>query len=144
MTINLKKFTTALFLILTIAVASFALLSPINAAHEVQIYPLLSVFPNPVGVGEQVTILVFTQPIPPTREDRFTGLTVNMERPDGTTQTFGPDVSGPLGNVVWTFVPATAGTYKFIFHIPDQSGYDDPELSYIGASSPVVELTVTE
>jgi hypothetical protein len=141
---NLKKLTTTVFLISIMAFASFAFLSPIFALHEVQIHPLLSVFPNPVGVGEQVTVLVFTQPIPPTREERFTGLTVSMERPDGSTHTFGPDVSGPLGNVVWTFVPDAAGTYKFIFHIPDQTGYDDPELIYLGSDSPVVELEVLQ
>ena len=144
MSINLKKFTTAIVLILTITISSFALLAPINAAHEVQIHPLMSVYPNPLGVGQQVTILVFTQPIPPTSNERFEGLYVEMQKPDGTTQTFGPSVSGPLGNVVWTYVPDTAGTYKFKFVIPAQTGFNDPELVYLGAESPIVELTVTQ
>ena len=76
---------------------------PVNAAQKTQqIVPLLSVFPDPVGLGQTVTILVFTQPIPPTSNDRFFGLWVDMTAPDGSTQKFGPSTSGPLGNVIWT------------------------------------------
>jgi hypothetical protein len=144
MTRNKMKMTTiALVLMLNIVATSIVFLPSVNAVTERDITPLLSVFPNPVGVGQTVTILVFTQPLPPTSNDRFFDLTVTMKKPDGTTQTFGPSVSGPLGNVIWTFVPDQTGTYAVVFSIPDQS-FPDRDVFYHGADSPTVEITVQQ
>ena len=138
---NVTKTIMTLVLILTI-IASLVYLPSINATITNQLFPFLSVNPNPVGVGQTVTILVFTQPIPPTGNDRFYNLTVTLTKPDGATQTFGPSTSGSLGNAIWYFTPTDVGTYKFKFVIPNQT-YPDRDLVYLGAESPIVELNVT-
>ena len=139
---NMTKVITALVFILTLTVTTLSISLPVNAVVEQTIGPFMSVFPNPIGVSQTVTINVFTQPLPPSSNDRFFDLKVTMTKPDGTTQTFGPSVSGPLGNAIWTYVPTEVGTYKFQFSIPDQDFSEQYDIKFLGATGPEVDLVV--
>ena len=74
--------------------------------------------PNPVGVGQTVFIsLFFTKPIPVVGAaggaSLYTGLTLNIIKPDGTNQSLGPYVSDTTGGVGGIeFVPTTTGNYS--------------------------------
>jgi outer membrane protein assembly factor BamB len=144
------KATIALVLMLTITATLMATLPIANAAiveEETTIY--LSVDPNPVGVGQTVGIGVWTYPIPLTSNDRYDGIQVVMTKPDGSTQTFGPVTSGPLGNWVWQYVPPVEGEYKFQASWPGKTWYGQtpprPEnVTRLGSTSPVVTLVVQQ
>jgi len=131
--------TITLIIALMLVAASFTSLPFASAETQRQVYAFLSVGPNPVGVAQTVTILVFTQPLPTTSMDRFYNLTVTLTKPDSTTQVFGPETSGPLGNYVWYYTPTDVGTYKFVFNFPQQT---IGNTTFLAAQSPTVELVV--
>jgi len=144
------KATIALVLMLTITATLMATLPIANAAILEEVTKIyLTVEPNPVGVGQTVGIGVWTYPIPPTSESRYDHIQVVMTKPDGTTQTFGPVTSGPLGNWVWQYVPAVTGEYEFQASWPGQTFYGLPpprpeNLTRLGDTSPVVTLVVQQ
>jgi len=141
--ITKKNITAVLIIMMTFATAFVAL--PLAKA-QLQIAPFLSVVPDPCGVGQTLTLNAFTQPIPPTSNDRFDNISVTMTKPDGTKQTFGPVRGGPLGNWVWLYTPDTAGTYLFQMHIADQHFPNSPagNVVYKGADGPIVNVTVQQ
>ena len=139
---NKIKSVTTLLLILTIVATSVACLSVVNAA-ELDLYAFISVNPNPIGVGQSVTINVFTQPLPPSANDRFENLVVDIWYPGAASpsETLGPVRSWSLGNYFWTFIPSVVGTYYFQFRLPMQTIRD---YVYTSAVSPKVALTVQQ
>ena len=94
-------------------------LQPAQAVNlNVPVYLKVYAEPNPVGIGQPVYISMFmTKPIPNTRlsdgtSQVYTGLSINMIKPDGTNQTFGPykaDTTGGVGGI--SFTPEAAGNY---------------------------------
>jgi len=81
-----KKLLT-ICLMLTLATSLFMTLSPVHAQGTLTTVAFVDAVPNPVGVGEEVLIRygVFQQLGYP--EDGWTGLSVTIDKPDGTTQT---------------------------------------------------------
>jgi hypothetical protein len=93
-------------------------LSPAQAAPlDVPVYLKVYAEPNPVGIGQTVYIsLFFTKPIPVPGAfgggSLYTGLTLNLVKPDGTNTTLGPytsDTTGGVGGI--EFVPTVTGNY---------------------------------
>ena len=118
----MQKNKTLLALIM-ISVLAFPLIIQVSqistAAANVPIPVYLKVYaePNPVGVGQTVFIsLFFTKPIPVVGSSGgaslYTGLTINLVKPDGTNQTYGPYISDTTGGVGGIeFVPNVEGSY---------------------------------
>jgi len=94
-------------------------ISQVNAQQQqVDTYLYVYASPNPVGVGQtEYLSLFFTKPLPPAFGQMFGGgvyhgLTVKVNKPDGTTQNFGPyttDTTGGVGGI--QFVPNVVGNY---------------------------------
>jgi hypothetical protein len=148
---NKTRATIAFFLAMTIAITSIAYILPVNAANpmvtdETQVF--LSVAPNPVGVGQVVTLSMWIYPIPPTSNLRYDGLQVEITHPDGTKETKGPAMGAALGNYFWTFVPADTGTYEIQGSWPGAQftnisiGGVLTDITRLGDTSPVIELDV--
>jgi hypothetical protein len=146
---NLKKIirkskisTIALVLILTSAAMFVAL--PIANAHdpplEITTYAYLAISPNPVGVGENVFLIMWLHGAPPTAAgvggDRYIDFTVDVTGPDGSKETLGPFTSDPIGTAFMLYTPTQLGTYKFVFNYPGQvlSLYN-PETGVPGSDS---------
>ncbi len=121
----MKKTIKTLFsvlLILTFA-ASMALMLPATAqppAMSMKTYAIIDAVPNPVGVGEQV--LIRTGVIEATGDASYgwTGITVTVNKPDGTTETLGPFTTDSTGATFTTYTPNQVGTYKFTTNFPQQ------------------------
>ena len=148
---NLSKISVTIFLMLTIVVASMAVLFPVNAANptiteETSVF--LSVAPNPVGVGQTVTLSMWIYPIPPTANDRYTGLQVEITYPDGTKETKGPATGAALGNYFWSFIPAAEGTYRIQGSWPGATFYNVSiagtlyDVTRSGDIGPMIDLVV--
>ena len=122
----------------------------VNAA-EVQTFMLISVAPNPVGVGQIVFINPFLSKPPVSGGmggdgSTFEGLTVEVTKPDGTKQTLGPYKTDETGGAWDTYIPANVGTYSFQAFYPGGQtlyGFGVP-YDYLGSESEIVELTVQE
>src|SRR3972149_9668893 len=94
---NKSKTTVfALLLALTFAVSLVAL--PTANAHDpawtIPTYAYLAVSPSPVGVDQDVFVVMWIDKVPPTAGgvggDRWGNYTVKITKPNGDTETLGP------------------------------------------------------
>jgi len=106
--------------------------------------------PNPVGVGQQSVITMQLDKTSDTASgpaggDHFTGLTVQINRPDGTTESKGPFTLWAISGYFFTYTPTQIGTYTFQAIFPGQwintSSYDR---YYKPSTSPPIDLLVQE
>ena len=106
-------------------------------------YPYLGVIPNPVGVNQVALLHIGMNRPAGLAGDGYEGLTVNVEKPDGTTQTLGPYKTDSTGGTGATFTPTMVGTYKLKTIFPKQKASWNG-LTYTAAESAVTELEVTQ
>ncbi|HIJ08384.1 TPA: hypothetical protein HA274_03445, partial [Candidatus Bathyarchaeota archaeon] len=157
---NLKSKITAaaiaLLLVSTIAV-SLVGLPKVQAQADYRTkktYAMCGLMPNPVGVGQEVLVWVAITDYVQNPTDGWTGLTVTVKKPDGTTETLGPFRTDATGSTGATYRPSAVGTYTFQTHFPQQwfnwtsPPMFDPEvygdILYQASDSEEVQLTVTE
>ena len=120
--IKLKtKSLIAMILMILLTVPMMIQVSQIATAAtvplDVPVYLRVYAEPNPIGIGQTVYIsLFFTKPIPVPGAfggaTLYTGLTLNLVKPDGTNSTLGPytsDTTGGVGGI--EFTPTVAGNY---------------------------------
>ena len=153
-------------LILTVSTGASMTLIPNASAHTppwVTTTPFyVDVGTNPIGVGQQVLVIMQVGGVPlPTSTllggDRFNNFKVNVTAPDGTITTYGPYTADPTGGTYFTFVPSQVGTYSLVGSWPGMTltnthpdtGIVGSNPAYIGdiyygATSKVVTLTVQQ
>ncbi|MCW3995755.1 MAG: PQQ-binding-like beta-propeller repeat protein [Candidatus Bathyarchaeota archaeon] len=127
---TLKKtkflFTVSL-LALTITLAFLSM--PISYAHvpawKIPTYSYITATPNPVGVGQTVTLAFWLDKLPPTAAgyggDRWRNLKVEITKPGGSKDVIGPVDSDPVGCGYALYTPSEVGTYTFLFIFPGQT-----------------------
>lgn len=113
----------ALFLALTIAATMTNL--PLTNAIDIPTYAFITVSPNPVGVGQTVSVIMWLDKVPPTAfgplGDRWKNFEVSITKPDGKAETLGPLTSDPAGSAYATYTPTQIGTYTFQLKFPGQN-----------------------
>ena len=154
----LQKLSFTIAIILMLTVSSLLMTLPITKAEsKTQSWALLDVSPNPVGVGQKLSVIMFANPVFPnaavTNDIRRHNYNLDITKPDGTVQTIKWDVIQDTGNgQVYIYTPDQAGNYSFVFSFPDQV-YTWNETSamrqytgmvFIGATSKTVDITVQE
>jgi len=146
--------TISLILTLTFA-ATFVALMPVVNAQEADTYTMISVSPNPVGIGQTTFVVFWLTTYPPTAAgaggDRWT-FTIDVTKPDGSTETRGPITSDPVGGRYIIYTPDQQGTYTFQAHFPGKTleAGENPHpagLPFVGtyfkpSTSNVISLTV--
>jgi hypothetical protein len=143
-----NKTTTAIaiLLILTFAISIVALptANAHNPAWQIPTHAFISVMPNPVGVGQQITVYVWlaetfgatgTGSAALANTYRFHNYKVDITAPDKklTTQNFGI-IADSTSSQLFYFTPTQSGTYIFNFTFPGQAytDYDyDPTSMYV-------------
>ncbi|MEM2130336.1 MAG: PQQ-binding-like beta-propeller repeat protein [Candidatus Bathyarchaeia archaeon] len=124
-----SKSTTfvTLFLLLTVTLLLIAL--PIATAHDppyqIVSYAYIHAAPNPVGVGQRVSIIMWIDyPMPAatvTNDVRRTNYKLTITKPDGKTETFDwPIVYDSTSVQYFTYMPDQVGTYTLKFDYPGQ------------------------
>jgi hypothetical protein len=116
----------AIFFILSMTASTMQI--PSGNAHtppfQIQTYAFISAQPNPVGVGQSVSLNFWIDKVPPTANgpfgDRWQNYTVQVTFPNGTTQNLGPYTSDDAGGGYTYFTPAQIGNYTFVFSFPGQ------------------------
>jgi len=79
---------------------------------KIPTYSILNVAPNPVGVGQTVTLAMFLSA--PTQTSQYAEFFTIVETlPDGTSTTLGPFISDWTGGTATTIVPTVVGNYSF-------------------------------
>jgi PQQ-like domain len=121
-----RKFVAILTLFLMISVVFTVNALPQASAHTPPVtYPTVAGIiarPNPVGVGQQVGILMFIDKAPPLGTgdygERYHNYTVTITKPDNTTETLGPFDSDAISFGYAYYTPTQIGTYTLLFHFP--------------------------
>jgi hypothetical protein len=157
---NKRTILTAAVLVLLLCLSGAMLtILPVSAQPaSTQIFPsnaYASVSPNPAGINQQVSVLMWLTEFAPTASGvqggRWTNFTLLITAPDGTTQTLGPFTADDASVAYTQFIPTQIGTYTIKFTFPGQleqgvSGFFGlvPIDAYYEASSFTTTLTVQE
>jgi hypothetical protein len=138
--LNNRNLVLSLFLVLTIAMTLVALPNANAQTYTKASYPFIGATPNPVGVGQPTLLHIGVLEGLQATADGWEGLTVTVERPDGTNETLGPYRTDSTGGTGDTYTPTMEGTYYLQLHFPAQNFTWPPG----GRSSPnpAVECTV--
>ena len=108
-----------LILMLTIAIPLFALPTA-KADGTMKTYAFIGATPNPIGVGQETLLHIgITQQLYVIGQG-WTGVTVTVTKPDGTTQTIGPLRTDSTGGTGYVFIPSMVGNYTLQTHFPEQ------------------------
>ena len=123
-----KKTAAATTLLLVLLMTSSLLLLPTTSAHTPPIandtYSYVAPAPSVIGVGQQMLIVWWLNSVPPTAEgatgDRW-NVYIDVMKPDGTNDTFGPLTSDPVGGGYLSYTPTATGNYTCVCRFPGQT-----------------------
>jgi len=153
-----KQKLSAIALILLLTISGIMMIMPASNAQTAT-SPLptnayLAVSPNPVGVGQQATLMMWLGQPNPTASglvgSRWTNFTIAVTKPDGTTETLGPFTANDASFAVGYYTPNQIGNYTFKFIFPGQhvTGVSPMTMApvdrYYAASSFTTVLTVQQ
>src|SRR4030042_6700504 len=137
MTKNKTAIAIALFLMLTMVI-SLTALPTANAQSRKKTYAFIGALPNPAGIGQEVLLHVGITDSLALTQLQWTGLTITVTKPDGTTQTLGPFSTDATGGTGTVYIPATAGTHKLQTHFPEQV---NPVATYFFPAGTIMEAS---
>ena len=119
-------------------------------------FPRRYCLPDPIGVGQPVTVILIIELLPPSIGSEastivtggWVGLTLTVTDPNGTTTTMGPYETTTSGDYSATYTPTEVGTYTFQMNFPGQTvngtGQGTYYANFIASTSPVIPLTVQQ
>ncbi len=144
-----KLSTIAIITVLAISTMLFALPSVNAQANSIFAFPYVNAVPNPTEVNTVVVIHVGSVYPTPSQVGGWTGLTVEVTKPDGSTEIIGPINTDTTGGTGVVYVPTLVGTYTLQTHFPETvttaSGYYGPSGTIMEESlSDPLELIVTD
>jgi hypothetical protein len=155
---KIAAITIVIFFILsmTVSITLIPTASAHNPAWQIPTYAYISVMPNPIGVGQQMTCYVWLSNVYDSaaigNNYRFQNYQVVITAPDGTptTQNFA-FIADSTSSQLFYFTPDQVGTYIFNFTFPGQAittSNDLPTSAYINdtylPSSASTTLTVQQ
>jgi len=153
-----NKAAIAIVLLLTLTMFASLVLIPAANAHDpgwkITTFAYIHVAPNPVGVNQQVDVLMWVDKTmggwgaaSPGNDIRMHDYKLTITRPDGTTETkTWPIVWDTTSSQYTSYTPAQTGEYTFKFDFPEQVctwSTDYQNDTYL-ASSATTTLTVQE
>ena len=153
----MKKINIAAILILGMFVLSiFATNSvqPATAQLTQETYAISDAIPNPVGVGQETLLKCGVTQALGSASLGWEGITITVEKPDGTTTTLGPFKTDSTGSTYTLYTPTEVGNYTITTHFPNNTApatffdYERNAMIYEGtimlASEASTILEVTE
>jgi hypothetical protein len=140
--LNKSKIISTIAFVFLLLISTFVAIIPDAKAADVTTYPYLAVSPNPVGVDQQVTIQAWVQPLPPTGQFVYHGLTITITKPDGTIQTIGPLDTSTIASQYTIYTPTMVGTYSVQM---SYAGETFPTgATHLPSETPISEFVVQE
>jgi hypothetical protein len=118
-----KHAAITLFLILMFAFSSIAVLIPVQPASAqmtMKTYAISDAIPNPIGLGESTLLKVGITQSAPSASYGWSGITITVIKPDGTTQTLGPVTTDSTGSTYIPYTPDQVGSYNLTTNVPQQ------------------------
>ena len=146
-----RKVATVITIVLSFAIATSLIAIPYGYAaldYHKTTYPYVGSTPNPVGVGEETLIHLGISDEMQDYFHGYTGLTVTVTKPDGTTETLGPFRTDSTGGTGTIYRPTQVGTYYLQTNFPAQwynwTMYGGANIWFEAGTSQKLALNVTE
>ncbi len=121
-TLRNKSKAATIILILMLTIITLVTFLPTVNARNVPTYAFVTVSPNPVGVNQQVSIIMWLDKIEPTAEGpgggRWGDYTVAVTKPNEDTETLGPFTADDTSYAFTLYTPDQVGTYTLEFNFP--------------------------
>jgi hypothetical protein len=144
------KWNAALIAVVLMSALAVSLLASVQIVEAVDrvTYTYLAASPNPVGVGQEIQVNVWTQLLPPSGAGFVTiapwHFTVTITDPNGQTQTL-KLTSDPIGGQWFKYTPAVVGTYTLKAEMAQENvTIGDTTTIYLASTSNEVSLVVQE
>jgi hypothetical protein len=122
-----KIVATLLLFVFVVSTISAVSMTNVNVQAQTQIsgtiktYPIADAIPNPIGVGESTLIKMGISQPAPSASYGWTGITVSIIKPDGTTETLGPFTTDSTGSTYTRYTPTQIGNYTITTNVPNQT-----------------------
>ena len=114
-------------LLLTLSALMVTLPSVSAQAPRISPHAYINAVPNPAQVNTVVVLHVGSIYPTPSQVGGWTGLTAEITRPDGSTETLGPISTDTTGGTGVVYIPTQVGSYTIRTHFPETvttaSGY---------------------
>jgi len=130
---NKTKISAMTFFLLLTFAATIATLPTIYAHDppwQTPTWAYMSAAPNPIGVGQQIIIVMWLNDYPRTAVgaygDRWDNMYIDITKPDGSKETLGPFTSDPVGTAYTNYVPTQAGEYTIVFRFDGDTITGEP------------------
>jgi len=138
-----KTVAIMISLLMILAIGGSLAMQDARAQINYTTYAYLNVAPDPVGVGQFVTV-DFWLAVPLQSSERAVNLTVVVTPPGGTPITEGPYISDITGGTSFGYTPETPGIYTFEMFYGGQTLKVAPYTGDVEepSHSPIVSLTV--
>src|SRR3990172_10551505 len=112
---NIKKTLISTTAIALMLLSAIALNVPSASAADYPTYLFLTVQPNPIGVGQDASVVYWIDRPPPTasgpRGDRWQGWKMEITSPDGDIETINLAASDAAGSGIIKYTPTQVGNY---------------------------------
>jgi hypothetical protein len=130
---NSRKKIAIIALVLVLTISAILTALPFVAAHdpplEVPTWTYLTISYNPIGVNQQTLVVYWCNVYPPMATGVYGdhwSFTVEITKPDGSTQLMGPYESDPVGGGWLAYTPDQVGTYTFVAHFLEHTITGEP------------------
>ncbi len=121
---RLSTISIILVLAISIMLGAFSTVTAHDPPIEVPTTSYIVAAPNPIGVNQEMFVVMWVHPNPPTASgiggDRWRDMTLTVTAPDGGVENFGPWDSDATGTKYILYTPTQIGEYEFAFNYPGQ------------------------
>ncbi len=151
-----KTIILTLLVLMAVSGLTLGINSAIAANSKSASYIFVTATPNPIGLGQSIQVVIFMSAVTPDAIEntgsRWQGVTVDITKPDGTSDTRGPFTMDAVASGFFLYPADMLGTYKFQAKFPGQTipPYFSPfglssdvPTDYAASQSPTVSVTVT-
>ncbi len=121
---NFKKtLSTLIFVAFVVSIIAAVPIQPAEAqiSGTMKTYPLVDAIPNPVGVGQTTLLKCGISEAAASASLGWSGLTITVTKPDGTSQTLGPFTTDSTGSTYSPFTPDQVGNYTITTNFPNNT-----------------------
>jgi len=115
MRIRINKTSLAPISVLVLTVSLCIMASPTAKASDVDTTATIVAIPDPIGVGQIITLIGDINPNPPTSPLGFRDIRMIFTEPDGSNFTLGPFISNAAGEVTLDYTPTKVGYHSVRF-----------------------------
>jgi hypothetical protein len=116
--------TTKLYTLLLLAVlmvGTLGVFAQADAATTQKTYAISDAIPSTVALGESTLLKMGITEALVSADYSWTGITIKVTKPDGTTQTLGPFKTDSTGSTYTNYTPDQIGTYTIETFFPEQT-----------------------